>query len=48
MSPAAAEALGAGLAADGDTETATQALRRAVSGYRAAGQRLNEARARRC
>ena len=34
------------LAADGDTEEATQALRRAIAGYATAGQRLNEARAR--
>ena len=44
--PAAAEARGAVLAADGDTEEATQALRHAIAGYAAAGQRLNEARAR--
>ena len=45
--PAAAEARGAVLAADGDKEAATQALRRAIAGYATAGQRLNEARARR-
>jgi DNA-binding SARP family transcriptional activator len=45
--PAAAEARGAVLAADGDTEAATHALRRAIAGYATAGQRLNEDRARR-
>jgi hypothetical protein len=45
--PAAAEARGAVLGADGDKEAATQALRRAIAGYATAGQRLNEARARR-
>ena len=45
--PAAAEAHGAVLAADGDREAATQALRHAIVGYGSAGQRLNEARARR-
>ena len=45
--PAAAEARGAVLAADGDVEAATHALRRAVAGYATAGQRLNEDRARR-
>jgi DNA-binding SARP family transcriptional activator/tetratricopeptide (TPR) repeat protein len=45
--PAAAEARGAVLRADGDKEAATQALRRAITGYATAGQRLNEARARR-
>jgi DNA-binding SARP family transcriptional activator len=45
--PAAAEARGVVLGADGDKEGATQALRRAVTGYATAGQRLNEARARR-
>ncbi len=44
--PAAAEARGAVLRADGDNEAATQALRRAIAGYATAGQRLNEARAR--
>jgi tetratricopeptide (TPR) repeat protein len=44
---AAAEARGAVLAADGDKEGATEALRRAISGYATAGQRLNEDRARR-
>lgn len=42
-----AEARGAVLSADGDKDTATQALRRAISGYATAGQRLNEDRARR-
>jgi DNA-binding SARP family transcriptional activator len=45
--PAAAEARGVVLRADGDREAATQALRHAVTGYATAGQRLNEARARR-
>ena len=45
--PAAAEARGAVLAADGDQEAATQELRHAIAGYGTAGQRLNEARARR-
>jgi hypothetical protein len=45
--PAPAEARGAVLAADGDKEAATQALRHAIAGYATAGQRLNEARARR-
>jgi DNA-binding SARP family transcriptional activator/tetratricopeptide (TPR) repeat protein len=45
--PAAAEARGAVLAADGDTEAAAHALRRAIAGYATAGQRLNEDRARR-
>ena len=45
--PAAAEARGAVLAADGDKEAATQAVREAIVGYATAGQRLNEARARR-
>lgn len=45
--PAAAEARGAVLAADGDTEAATHELRRAIAGYATAGQRLNENRARR-
>jgi len=45
--PAAAEARGAVLAADGDKEEATKALRHAIVGYATAGQRLNEARARR-
>jgi hypothetical protein len=35
------------LGADGDQEAATDALRRAIAGYATAGQRLNEARARR-
>jgi DNA-binding SARP family transcriptional activator len=43
----AAEARGAVLAADGDKEAAIQALREAIVGYATAGQRLNEARARR-
>jgi tetratricopeptide (TPR) repeat protein len=45
--PAAAEARGAVLAADGDIEAATQAFRRAIAGYAAVGQGLNEGRARR-
>jgi hypothetical protein len=45
--PAAAEARAAVLGAEGDTEAATQALRDAIAGYATAGQRLNEARARR-
>jgi hypothetical protein len=45
--PAAAEARGAVLAADGDTAAATHELRRAIAGYATAGQRLNEDRARR-
>ena len=45
--PAAAEARGAVLAADGDKEAAIQALRHAITGYATAGQRLNQARARR-
>jgi DNA-binding SARP family transcriptional activator/tetratricopeptide (TPR) repeat protein len=45
--PVVAEARGAVLGADGDREAATRELRRAVAGYAAAGQRLNEARARR-
>jgi hypothetical protein len=44
---AAAEALGAVLAADRDGDAATQALRHAIAGYATAGQRLNEDRARR-
>jgi hypothetical protein len=44
---AAAEARGAVLGAGGHKEAATQALRRAIAGYATAGQRLNEARARR-
>ncbi|MGZ6669558.1 MAG: ATP-binding protein [Solirubrobacteraceae bacterium] len=44
--PAAAEARGAVLAANGDKRAAVQALRRAIAGYATAGQRLNEARAR--
>jgi DNA-binding SARP family transcriptional activator/predicted ATPase len=44
---AAAEARGAVLSADGERDTATQAFRRAISGYATAGQRLNEDRARR-
>ena len=35
------------LSADGDKEAAPQALRHAITGYATAGQRLNEARARR-
>jgi hypothetical protein len=35
------------LDADGDREAATQAMRHAIAGYATAGQRLNEARARR-
>lgn len=45
--PAATEARGAVLGAEGDKEAATQALRHAITGYATAGQRLNEARARR-
>jgi tetratricopeptide (TPR) repeat protein len=45
--PAAAEARGAVLGADGDNKGAIQALRRAIAGYAIARQRLNEARARR-
>ncbi|MGN6167139.1 MAG: hypothetical protein ACTHQQ_03085, partial [Solirubrobacteraceae bacterium] len=45
--PAAAEARGAVLGADGDPEAATQALQYAITGYATAGQRTNEARARR-
>ena len=45
--PAAAEARGAVLAAEGDTAAATNELRRAIAGYTTAGQRLNEDRARR-
>jgi tetratricopeptide (TPR) repeat protein len=44
---AAAEARGAVLYADGEMDTATRALRHAISGYAAAGQGLNEERARR-
>jgi len=46
FAPAVAEARGAVLAADGDTEAATHPLWRAITGYTTAGQRLNEARAR--
>jgi hypothetical protein len=42
----AAEARAAVLAAEGDPDAATQALRQAIAGYATAGQRLNEARAR--
>ncbi len=45
--PAAAEARAAVLRAEGDREAATQALRRAIAGYAAAGQDRNEARMRR-
>jgi tetratricopeptide (TPR) repeat protein len=45
--PAAAEARGAVLAADGDPAAAIHELRRAIAGYASAGQRLNEDRARR-
>ena len=45
--PAAAEARAAVLRAEGETEAATQALRRAIAGYAAAGQSRNEARVRR-
>ena len=41
--PAANEARGAVLGADGDVEAATHALRRAIAGYATGGQRLNEA-----
>ncbi|MGB0091239.1 MAG: hypothetical protein WBP81_01675, partial [Solirubrobacteraceae bacterium] len=44
--PAAAEARGAVLGAEGDKEAATQALRHAITGYATAGQRLNETRVR--
>jgi hypothetical protein len=37
--PAAAEARGAVLAADGDNDAASHALRRAIAGYATAGQR---------
>jgi DNA-binding SARP family transcriptional activator/tetratricopeptide (TPR) repeat protein len=43
---AAAEARGAVLSADGDTDAATRAFRHAITGYATAGQRLYEARAR--
>ncbi len=45
--PAAAEARAAVLRAEGEREAATQALRRAIAGYAAAGQDRNEARMRR-
>jgi len=45
--PAVAEARGAVLGADGEHDAATRELRRAIAGYATAGQRLNEARARR-
>jgi hypothetical protein len=44
---AVAEARAAVLSAEGHGEAATQALRHAITGYTAAGQHLNEARARR-
>ena len=43
---AAAEARAVVLAADGDHDAATDALRRAITGYAIAGQHLNEARVR--
>jgi DNA-binding SARP family transcriptional activator/tetratricopeptide (TPR) repeat protein len=45
--PAAAEARAAVLRAEGEKDTATQAFRRAIAGYAAAGQSRNEARVRR-
>jgi hypothetical protein len=44
--PAAAEARGAVLTAEGDKEAAGEALRLAIAGYATARQRLNEERAR--
>lgn len=44
---AAAEARAAVLSSEGETEAATQALRRAIAGYAAAGQGRSEARVRR-